>query len=132
MFPYWLVGASSPDALCFLEAFLSVPPRYLQPVKQAASCFAFTEYLACISRCVVLSPNLQSILYATVAANSLVGLLSFSFWRLFAVGSRVMVIRTLAPISSGRSNFFGIFTLSNRPSRAFTWMSGGSPLSGLP
>ena len=48
-FSYLLVGASSPDALRFLEAFLSLPPRYLQPVKQAASCFALTEYLACIS-----------------------------------------------------------------------------------
>ena len=120
---YWVVEASSPDALCFL-AFWSVPPKYLWPVKQAASCFALMAYLACISRCVIPFPNLHSILYASVAANNWVGLLSFSFCKCFDCGFGVMVSCTLASTSSGSSAFLGIFTLSMRPSRAFTWMRG--------
>ena len=115
-----LVEVSLPDSLRFLAAFLSAPPRYLRPVRQAASCLAFTEYLVCICVCVVLPPNLHSILYATDAASSHVGLLIFSPCRFLDVGSGVMVISTLVAISSGRSIFFGVLILSSRPSSVFT------------
>ena len=81
-------------------------------------------YLVCISCCVVPFPNLHSILYASVAASNWVGLLSFSFCKHSALGFGVMVSFTLAPMSSGSSVFLGVFTLSRRPSKAFTWMRG--------